>query len=76
MSDNKNHDQQDQQEEWEVELTDEEINEYGQKLADWGNEEEMTPEKLAVVLRVISDLISEDLGIHFIAQRDTGEDLH
>ena len=62
--------------EWEIELTDDEINKYGQKLADWGNEEEMTPERLAVVLRVISDILAEDLGIHVIASRDLGEELH
>ena len=62
--------------EWEIELTDDEINNYGQKLADWGNEEELTPEKLTVVLRVISDILADDLGIHVIASRDLGEDLH
>ena len=62
--------------EWDVELSEDEINDYGQKLADWGNDEELTPEKLCIVLRVISDIIAEDMGFHFIASRDTGEDLH
>jgi hypothetical protein len=63
-------------ENWEIDVSDEEINKYGQKLADWGTEEGLTPERLCVLLRVVSDAIAEDLGIQFLAVREIEEDLH